>query len=213
MDTVEKLRKRAGAQFAVAVQDVRDAGTDSLSHFGNGYALEGGLSLQQNPEEFAALLVFLNRVVINTPVSYLEIGSASGGTALMIHNWTGFDEMYSIDDGQHPRYDELHVNFKNIPIEHVRCDSHGPDAKHFLEQLDFDVVFIDGDHSEAGVWQDVELVRLHWHPGSFVVFHDTRACPGVQKAWTRGIAEGIWAPVAEYVGVERPLGIGVGLVL
>jgi predicted O-methyltransferase YrrM len=214
MDTIDKLRKRASEQFAVAVQDIREAGTDSLSHFGNGYLKEGGLSLQQNPDEFAALLVFLNRVAWRD-VAYLEIGSASGGAAVMIHRWTGWEEMYSIDDGQHPRYEELHENFKEISIEHVRCDSHGNAARDFLDCLEFDVAFIDGDHSEAGVWQDVELVRPHLPPGSFIIFHDTvtLAVPGVGKAWRRGIDEGIWAPIAEYVGVEKPLGIGVGLIV
>lgn len=216
MDTIDKLRQRAPEQFAVAVQDIREAGTDSLAHFGNGYLKEGGLSLQQNPDEFGALLVFLNRVVL--PIStYLEIGSASGGAAVMIHRWTGWEDMLSIDDGQHPRYDELVENFKDIPIEHIRCDSHGAEAREFLKYCatELDVAFIDGDHSEAGVWQDVELVRPHLTPGSFIIFHDTvtPAVPGVGKVWRRGAEEGIWAPVAEYVGVEKPLGIGVGLIV
>jgi predicted O-methyltransferase YrrM len=212
MDTIDKLRLRAPEQFSVAVQEIRDAGTDSLAHFGNGYAHEGGLSLQQNPDEFGALLVLLNRLSRGDE-TYLEIGSASGGAAVMINRWTGYWEMYSIDDGQHPRYPELPSNFADISIEHVRVDSHGPEARHFLEQLEVDVAFIDGDHSEAGVWQDIQLVSEHWRPGSLVILHDIVACEGVKRAWARGDAEGLWLPVAEYVGVEKPLGIGVGLVL
>ena len=212
MDTIDKLRARAPEQFSVAVQEIRDAGTDSLAHFGNGYAKEGGLSLQQNPDEFGALLVLLNRLS-HGDETYLEIGSASGGAAVMISRWCGYWEMHSIDDGQHPRYPELVANFDDILIEHLRCDSHGPEAREFLDGLEVDVAFIDGDHSEVGVWQDIELVRKHWRPGSLVILHDTLACPGVAKAWRRGRDEGLWIPIADYIGVEKPLGIGVGLVL
>jgi len=217
MDTIENVKKRASEQFNVAVSEICDAGTDSLSFFGPLYTKEGGLSLQQDPEEFGALLVFLNS--LSDRSSYLEIGSASGGTAVIMHRWTGFEEMYSIDDGQHPRYVELPENFKDLPMEHVRMDSHGPEARHFLDGLQFDVVFIDGDHSEAGVWQDVELVREHVRPGALIILHDVVVMDGCKKAWERGAREGIWVPIAEYIGrgvpgtLGTPLGIGVGFVL
>ena len=40
---------------------VRESGCDCLRKFANGYTLEGGLALQQNPDEFAALCLFLQR--------------------------------------------------------------------------------------------------------------------------------------------------------
>lgn len=212
MDTIDKVRARTGEQFLVALSEIREAGTDSLAHFGNNYAREGGLSLQQNPEEFAALLVLLNRFAPHMR-SYLEIGSASGGTARLVHRWTGFEYMCSIDDGKHPRYGELAENFSDLPIKHLRADSHSDEAKTWLGDLLFDVVFIDGDHTADGVWQDVQLTRPHWEPSTLVVLHDIVACHGVNYAWLRGAEEGLWVPIASYVGQEKPLGIGVGLVL
>ncbi len=38
-----------------------------------------------------------------------------------------------------------------------------------------DLVFIDGDHSEAGVQADWDAWRRHVEPGGVVVFHDARA--------------------------------------
>lgn len=41
--------------FDQILENIRNAGTSSLSHFRNGYQFEGGFRLQQNPAEFAAL--------------------------------------------------------------------------------------------------------------------------------------------------------------
>jgi predicted O-methyltransferase YrrM len=216
VDTIEKLRAQHPNAFDPMVEAIRDAGTDNLSFFGNGYRREGpgSYSLQQNPDEFAALTLFLQSA-IDIQFSYLEIGSASGGAARWLHEHLDFEEMFSIDDGGHHRYPELSDNFRNLPMEHLRADSHGPEAKAWLEHwhTTFDVIFIDGDHAWPGVWQDVELCKPHWRTGSLVIFHDIVACGGVKAAWENGVKEGWWITLAEYVGAERGLGIGVGFCL
>jgi hypothetical protein len=45
------------------------------------------------------------------------------------------------------------------------------------------------------------------------VFHDTAACRGVELAWLRSVRKKLIRPLAEYVGDEVPLGIGLGEVL
>jgi predicted O-methyltransferase YrrM len=228
VDTISAVQGRANEKFLGLVELIRAAGTDNLSHFGCGYTHEGGLSLQQNPFEFAALCVLLSESEEVTGGYYLEIGSASGGAALMLDRLLGFEKMWSIDDGGHHRYPELPKNFAELPhMDHLKADSHGPEARAWLREkltihrpgsdLDgiqscLDVVFIDGDHSEHGVWQDVQLVRPHLRIGTLVILHDIVACGGVKTAWERGAREQIWTPVAEYIGPERPLGIGVGMV-
>jgi len=216
MDSINRLRERHPVNFSTLVALVRNAGTDNLSHFGNGYVAEGGYSLQQNPDEFAALVVHLSAF---NPRIFLEIGSASGGTARFLHEHLVFRRMLSIDDGTHHRYPEFAANTKGLPLTHFKGDSHSPAAQAWLADAVgrgsrlVDVAFIDGDHSAAGVWQDVELVRPYMRPDARYIFHDTVACEGVKRAWERGSAEGLWTPLAEYVGAERPLGIGVGLSL
>jgi predicted O-methyltransferase YrrM len=214
INTIDDVRNCHPELFAKLVEEIRDAGTDNLSHFGNGYRREGSYSLQQNPDEFAALTILLERC---TSGRYLEIGSASGGAARWLHEHLEFSPMVSIDDGGHHRYQELPGNFKDLPMRHLRADSHSPEAVEWLRSLDgnfrADVVFIDGDHSEVGVWQDVVLCHPYWLEGSLVVLHDIVACEGVRKAWQRGAAERLWTPLAEYVGNERGLGIGVGMCL
>jgi predicted O-methyltransferase YrrM len=41
-----------------------------------------------------------------------------------------------------------------------------------------DLVFVDGDHTEAGCRLDWELWHAHVRPGGHIVFHDARSAPG-----------------------------------
>lgn len=216
MDSIEASRDRDPDRFAGVLRLVREAGTDNLSHFGNGYVLEGGLSLQQHPEEFAALALLLGN---HARGAYLEIGSASGGVARFLDALVGYEKMLSIDDGLHHRYPELTKNFAVIGprMEHLRADSHGDVAEAWLTErlggTKLDVAFIDGDHTFEGAWCDVELVRPHLRPGAVVILHDTVAVDDVRRVWQLGAEEKIWHPFAEYIGGGyRPLGIGVGIV-
>lgn len=213
METLAQRREKTPAHFTELLELVRQAGTDNLSHFGNGYVFEGGYSLQQNPEEFAALVCLLRE---HPRGSYLEIGSASGGVARFLHENVGYGSMLSIDDGLHHRYPELAVNFSTFRIDHLRADSHSDEAKSWLAERvvrQIDVAFIDGDHTYEGAWMDVELVRPHLGKGSLVIMHDTVAVGDVKRAWLRGAQARYWRPLAEYIGEGfRPLGIGVGVV-
>jgi predicted O-methyltransferase YrrM len=75
-----------------------------------------------------------------------------------------------------------------------------------------DLILIDGDHGYDGVWQDFELALGKSRQGTLIVFHDTKACLGVEKVWLRAIRERLIRPVAEFVAEAMPLGIGVGSV-
>jgi predicted O-methyltransferase YrrM len=190
---------------------VLESGTDSLQHFGNNYASEGGLSLQQNPDEFAALCLFLEERRPHRV--YAEIGSASGGACLFLFQRNAFEEVISLDDGAHPRASEQATNFSQIPgVRRFVGDSHSRDAVRFLEHElagPIDVAFVDGDHSYIGVKQDIKLMRRFCHPGSLLILHDTVAAPGVEKAWLETVRSPHFIPLAEFVGDERPLGIGI----
>jgi predicted O-methyltransferase YrrM len=210
VDTIPDIRSR-NPGFSAVRDAIRKAGTDSLSHFGNGYESEGGLSLQQNPDEFAALCAFLEERRPHR--RYVEIGSASGGACVFLYRRLSFDQVVSLDDGGHPRAPEQRENFAQIPgIRQYVGDSHAPAAVSYLENElsgPIDVAFVDGDHSYAGVMQDIDLVRRFCRPGSLVILHDTVATPGVEKAWLKCARSDLFKPLAEYVGNERPLGIGI----
>jgi predicted O-methyltransferase YrrM len=210
VDRIPDIRNR-NADFETIREAIRQAGTDSLSHFGNDYAFEGGLSLQQNPDEFAALCAFLGERGPHR--TYVEIGSASGGACLFLYRRLRFDNVVSIDDGSHPRAAEQSENFAEISgIRRYLGDSHAESAATYLEnELNdpIDVAFVDGDHSYAGVTQDIDLVRRFCRPGSLLVLHDTVAVPDVRRAWAECVKSEFFKPVAEYVGTNIPLGIGI----
>lgn len=197
----EELKKRAA-----------DVGSDAVHVFGGTHT--GGYYIQQNPDEFSALLCLLLERCRPIGV-YGEIGVAAGGTTRLIYENVGFENAFLIDDGNHPK----HRFFReNIDAFKLRTwvgigDSHG---KEIAEQLHtcmtayhptfFDVVFIDGDHSYEGVKQDIALVKPYCHPTTILIFHDTVCCAGVKRAFAE-----LKHPVAEFVSEEKPLGIGVAL--
>jgi predicted O-methyltransferase YrrM len=201
--------------FDETIADIRSAGTNCLSFFQNGYKFEGGLRLQQNPSEFAALCVYLR--AHTRDATYLEIGAASGGTCRFLSNILGFREVYIIDDGRHADARYQADNLQHVPSLHRFVgDSHSAAAADFLRTHlngPLDVAFIDGDHSYMGSWQDAQLAIRFSRPGTLLVFHDTVACQGVELTWLRCVREKLIRPLAEYVGAELPLGIGVGEVL
>jgi predicted O-methyltransferase YrrM len=210
--TIADMTARGGDEFVRVRDQVRASGTDNLSHFGNGYAHEGGLFLQQNPDEFAALCLLLKERAPFT--NYMEIGSASGGACLFLYREVGFTNTLSLDNGEHPRATAQQLHFRQIPnFDQFIGDSHSAAARDFLQQKlqgKLDIAFIDGDHSYEGVWQDIELTLPFCHPGSLIVLHDTVACYGVEKAWLRCVREMMIKPLAEFIGEENPLGIAVG---
>lgn len=198
--------------FAEIRESIRNAGTASLTHFGNGYAFQGGYHLQQNPDEFASLILFLR--ARGPFANYLEIGSASGGACLMLYQNVNLGRVISLDDGRHPDAHLQDRHFAQIaPCERFVGDSHGPEAREFLERTVhewLDLAFIDGDHSYTGVLQDIDLVMPFCRRGSFMLFHDTVACDGVARAWQEIVAGRRVIPRAEFIGAEKPLGIAVG---
>ncbi|MCU1591869.1 MAG: O-methyltransferase-like protein [Frankiales bacterium] len=200
--------------FPSLVEAVRAAGTDDIAHFGNGITLEGGLFLQQNPFEFAALCLWLRDRGPFT--NYLEIGSASGGACLFLSEHVGFARPISIDDGNHPRASEQDRLLGQVPgLLRFRGDSHSPQARQFLVdnvEGKLDLAFVDGDHSYDGVMQDIALTLEFCRPGTLMVLHDITACEDVRRAWRDSVRRGVLKPLAELIGVERPLGIAIGAV-
>ena len=213
-ETIGSIRA-AEPDFDGLFERVCAAGTDSKWWFGRAYAFEGGLALLQNPEELTALCLLLRR--LQPRDTYLEIGSAGGGTCRFLHEEVGFGRVLAIDDGQHPRAAEQAANFEAIGNVTVHIgDSHAPAAAAFLAEhapgRSIDVALVDGDHSWAGVRRDISMVLPHMRPGGLLILHDTREVRGVRAAWLGLPLRRRTRRIAELVGAERPMGIGVARV-
>jgi predicted O-methyltransferase YrrM len=132
-------------------------------------------SLQKSTE----LLSLLERVALLQPRAICEIGAASGGTLCALsHAATESAIVISID------CDFTTARLKALPElgrphQHVTCiagDSHEAAVYSHVasllggDQLDF--LFIDGDHSYAGVKADFEIYCGFVRPGGLIGFHD-----------------------------------------
>jgi cephalosporin hydroxylase len=154
------------------------------------------------------------------PRVVLEIGTAKGGTLLL---WTQLASAHVIScDLRVPGY--RRALYERFPPPGSRCrvtllegNSHEPEFRARVEQAlggdPVDFLFIDGDHTEAGVSADYRDYRGLVRPGGLLAFHDIvekQPFPDnqVQHLWKRLRSE----PGSEEI-VEDPeqCGFGIGL--
>lgn len=160
---------------------IEDLGTDHLPTFGGKY--EGGIHLQQVTDEIAPCIYDLTKQNINRRLNFLEIGSAAGGNTYLFNHFFAFDNITIIDDNKHKKHALRKDILKNINYNEFIGDSHDLKSVVFLEelQLNYDIIFIDGDHSYGGVLRDFELFREFLNYAGFIIFHDTCFCKGVKR--------------------------------
>lgn len=206
MKTLSDMRSHP--RFDELRQLVENAGSDSKEFFGG--TINGGYHVQQNPDEFAALLCYLLERC-RTISLYGEIGVAAGGTTRLIYEVVGFVGGILIDNGVHPKHQHFKDNTAAFAdrLEVLIGDSHSKEVRNELGWNmpavgQFDVVFIDGDHSYEGVKQDIELVRPYCTGTTLAIFHDTIICDGVKQAFNE-----LPDRVAEFVGDQKQFGIGI----
>jgi predicted O-methyltransferase YrrM len=81
-----------------------------------------------------------------------------------------------------------------------------------LDGRAIDFLFIDGDHSWDGVWQDFKMYSSLVAPGGLIAFHDISPSPA---EWTKGVAQ-FWREFTlEHETEERVVndepGFGIGI--
>jgi len=122
-------------------------------------------------------------------VKYVEIGCYGGGSASLVLQRPN-TKVISIDLGN-PIPMEIAVknvdklNIHSNPYTYIKGNSHSPQT---LEELkthlrEIDVLFIDGDHSVAGVKKDFDIYEKFVKLGGYIVFddyNDHRHSPGVK---------------------------------
>ena len=163
---------------------IENLGSDSLKVVGGKF--EGGIHLQQVPDELAPCIYDLDRLekekVIKGIKTYLEIGSASGGTAFVFNQFFGLQRTVLIDDNKHPKHHLRPTVLELVDYQEFIGNSHSKEAVEFVKNLGigFDVLFIDGDHTYEGVKQDAKLYAKFVNYRGFIIFHDTVACKGIR---------------------------------
>jgi len=154
------------------------------------------------------------------PRIILEIGTARGGTAL-IWSYLASERVITCDIQDMTLQAPL---YKRFPPPGSRCqvtvltgNSHDPEFKKRVarelngEKVDF--LFIDGDHTEAGVTADYLDYKEFVRPGGLIAFHDILekqplATNQVYHLWKRlkPIAQ-----VEEFIADPNQCGFGIGL--
>lgn len=128
----------------------------------------------------------LERVEGLRPERMLEIGTATGGSLLAFTRVCAPDaHVMSVDlpggafGGGYPTWKlPLYKAFAGPRqrLDLIRRDSHSPetlaDVRSSLGGKALDFLFIDGDHTFAGVQQDFESYRSLVRPGGLIAFHD-----------------------------------------
>ena len=184
----------------------------------------GVIHAMQIPSEVRGLVSELERV---KPKRLLEVGTAGGGTLFMITRAVDPNALViSVDlpgglwGGGYPAWKKPIYRGMALPgqrVELIRGDSHDPrsleQVKQVLKGEPLDFLFIDGDHTYAGVKQDFEMYGPLVRPGGLIGFHDISDHPEgsggeVPRFWRELKAT---REVREFMD-HPPGGYGIGLI-
>ncbi len=131
-------------------------------------------------------LRMLEHVQAQKPAVILEIGTAKGATLLgwcrmAVKTVISVDLPGGIHGGGYPAvkqrlYREFVADRPGVALHLIQADSHLPETRALAERAlggdPIDVLFIDGDHSYAGVKADFELWAPLVRSGGWILFHD-----------------------------------------
>ncbi len=159
--------------------------------------LKGGLKLQQVPEEFAELLLFLKERKIK---DYLELGIGNGGSFETICFFLKQSLQYAIAVDSlvygalinqtateiKLRIDRInkYYSIENV-AEFINKTTDDFFKTHEPDEAGYDAIFIDADHSYDAAKRDFENAIRKINKGGVIIFHDinSAACPGIMKLW------------------------------
>jgi len=172
-----------------------------------------GVRSIQFPNQFGPYLAELTRRDV---ASYLELGVAHGGTfAVTVELLRRFGLRRAVAADLDPSRLWLYAAWRP-EVTLTTVDSHTPAFGEVLREHGlFDLVLIDGDHSEPAVRADFEAVRPH---ARMLAFHDIAELnfPDVAKVWSEFREQ--YADeyefrefVEQYPGHRRHLGIGLAI--
>jgi cephalosporin hydroxylase len=140
----------------------------------------GGLRIWQYPNQYSKYLIFLKGLSVK---SYMEIGSHFGGcfvtTVEYLKRFGEVTKAVAVDKYNTSVQDYCTLNSE---CSFLNLDSKSDEFKTYMAANTFDCIMIDGDHTSAGVINDLALAKVS---ARIIVFHDiaNSVCPDVVAAW------------------------------
>lgn len=125
-------------------------------------------NIEQKPEEFKMFLDHLNKT--KKKKYALEIGSNFGGTSVGLCHL--YEKVIAIDIKHHDNFDKIKKIYPNF--DYIISDSTSNDTVEMIKNLgvEFDLIFIDGDHSYNGVKNDYDKYKQFLSDDGYLAFHD-----------------------------------------
>jgi cephalosporin hydroxylase len=145
-----------------------------------------GLHLWQYPSQLADYLVWLSLNGKGVK-RYMEIGCRWGGTFIVVNEWlkkigAPIEVSIAVDPVPETPFIKEYIAISNTPVVYLNAFSTSQTVIDYTRMAKPDMVFIDGDHSMAGVMFDHGLVRKN---ANIIVHHDIAsfACPPTVAFW------------------------------
>jgi predicted O-methyltransferase YrrM len=168
------------------------------------------LVTQYQAEQREAEVIWFYRAVEKIkPKIIVEIGIKEGGNLKVLS--THLDED-GVAVGIDPRQEiPWKMDDAKCPVHHIKKNSHleetVEDLKAILNGREIDVLFIDGDHSKAGMLQDFHDYFPLVRSGGIIAVHDIYYLKDVADAWAE-------VPGAQRFESERnQSSIGIGYII
>lgn len=182
--------------WIVEVGGIIDTGDN---HFGGDPSFVGksqlNLQIQQRPMEISSLVYhLLEKKNIGEKLDYyVEIGACSGGTTRLMNHFFNFKETLVIDDGgaENSHYIEKRGehsrgrNLGTIPRIEIIGSSYDERvieiAKNISKIREYDILFIDGEHTYDAVKNDTLNYESMIRIGGYIIYHDTGHMSEIKK--------------------------------
>lgn len=139
-----------------------------------------GFAAMQKPAELSALLGIVDSL---KPKVILEVGVGKGGTSWCWSKLNSVELIIAIDLiggpwGGGPTKESLEYIASHTKASYVFMDGNSQSSKtlmsveKILDEREVDFLFIDGDHSYAGVKTDFLIYKRFVRSGGVIAFHD-----------------------------------------
>lgn len=218
-------RARRPQTLRSVVRILERLGPDEYSTYLHEYLSEGQKKFGEDWEYVDITNTLLAATELIRPAAYLEIGVRQGRSMAMVASGHPAVNIFGFDIWQqdyakmkNPGPDFVVFQMREIghvgSLELITGDSHitVPAFLKAQPKLEFDLITVDGDHSDKGARADLETVLPRLAIGGMLVFDDIAhpAHPNLLKVWRKVIASSPFPiQTAEFTALGYGIAIGI----